>query len=172
MINNVILVGRVVNEPELMVYESGVRGTKIYLSVLKPFRNDRNEAESDIIPIYVWYKTADVVCEYVGAGSIIGCKCRIGTHKFEVNDIKLTMVDIIAERISFIQTKPRTGKNSKDFEDLSIEKELQKGTLSNFDVDDIKDKASSVVFDDVSDDTIYDDSDEEEALKGKKKAKK
>ena len=166
MLNNVVLVGRVVAEPELTIYESGVRSTKVYLSVVKPFRNEKNEYESDIIPIYVWYKMADVVCEYVGVGSIVGFKCRLGTHRLETEDIKLNLVDVIAERISFIDTKPRTGKVTKEYDDMTIEKELQNGTFNNLEIDDLKDKDDAVVFDDI---TSGDD--KEKDIK-KKKAKK
>ena len=151
MLNNVVLVGRVVAEPELTVYESGVRSTKVFLSVVKPFRNEKNEYETDIIPIYVWYKMADIVCEYVGVGSIVGFKCRLSTHRMESDNIRLNLIDVIAERVSFIDTKPRTGKATKDYDDLTIEKELQNGTFNNLEIDDLKDKEDVVFDDDLAD---------------------
>ena len=138
-------------EPELTVYESGVRSTKVFLSVVKPFRNEKNEYETDIIPIYVWYKMADIVCEYVGVGSIVGFKCRLSTHRMESDNIRLNLIDVIAERVSFIDTKPRTGKATKDYDDLTIEKELQNGTFNNLEIDDLKDKEDVVFDDDLAD---------------------
>ena len=173
MLNNVVLVGRVVQEPELTVYDSGVRCTKVSLSVLKPFRNEKNEYESDIIPIYVWYKMADVVCDYVGAGSIMGFKCRLGTHKYDVDGLKLNLVDVIAERISFIQLKPRASKPEKEEKDEAIERELTNNSVVDYDSDELKASDSSLFFMDdldTSDDSV--DNEEKSPTKGKKKATK
>ena len=171
MLNNVVLVGRVVVEPELTVYDSGVRCTKVLLSVLKPFRNEKNEYDYDLIPVYVWYKMADIVCDYVGAGSIIGFKCRLGTHKYDAEGVRLNLIDVIAERISFIQLKPRANKPEKEEKDEAIERELTDNSVVDYD-DDIKDKGSSLFFMDdfdASDDGVC--KDVEKAPKGKKKAK-
>ena len=177
MLNNVILVGRVVLEPELTVYDSGVRCTKVLLSVLKPFRNEKNEYDSDLIPVYVWYKMADIICDYVGAGSIIGFKCRLGTHKYETESVKLNLIDVIAERISFIQLKPRANKPEKEEQDEAIEREMTNNSVVDFDNDELKPKETSLFFvDDL--DTIdkesVDENDEKSHKKndyGKKKAK-
>ena len=170
MLNNVVLVGRVVVEPELNVYESGVRSTKVLLSVAKPFRNSNNEYEYDLIPIYVWYKMADVVCDYVGVGSIVGFKCRLGTHKRQIGDLQLTIIDVIAERLSFIDLKPRTGKSQREVEDMAIDRELQNVTYDDLDNIDLKSKELVV---DEEDFATYSSDDEEKSNdKTKKKAKK
>ncbi len=179
MLNNVVLVGRVVVEPELTVRESGVRSCRVLLSVLRPFRNEKNEYESDLIPIYVWYKMADLVCEYVGVGSIVGFKCRLGTHRFDVDNMRLNLIDVIAERISFIQLKERTNKKVHiETEEELIAKELQKCNFGDIDYDEIKERNGSVMFADNSE--IYTDiveekeddvSNDEVKTKTKKKAK-
>ena len=178
MLNNVILVGRVVVEPELTVHESGVRSSRVLLSVLRPFRNEKNEYESDLIPIYVWYKMADLVCDYVGVGSIVGFKCRLGTHRFDVDNMRLNLIDVIAERISFIQLKERSNKKTHiESEEELIAKELQKCNFADIDYDDIKNQNGSVMFDDNSivytdiEDGKEDVSNDEEKNKTKKKAK-
>ena len=43
MLNNVILVGRVVEDPQLKVLESGYKVANITLAIQKPFRNEENE---------------------------------------------------------------------------------------------------------------------------------
>ena len=157
MLNNVVLVGRVVMEPELTVHESGARSSKLLLSVVRPFRNENNEYESDLIPIYVWYKMADIVCEYVGTGSIIGCKCRLGTHKIDVEGMRLNLIDVIAERISFIQLKDRVNKSHAETEEEIIAKEMEKNKMIDLDLDDLKDKDDNVVFNDIDEAINYDD---------------
>ena len=178
MLNNVILVGRVVVEPELTIHESGVRSSRVLLSVLRPFRNEKNEYESDLIPIYVWYKMADLVCDYVGAGSIVGFKCRLGTHRFDVDNMRLNLIDVIAERISFIQLKERTNKKTHiETEEELIAKELQKCNFADIEYDELKGQSGSVVLDDNGDvftdivDEKEDVVNDENKTKTKKKAK-
>ena len=108
MLNNVILVGRVVEEPQLKVLDGGYKVANIMLAIQKPFRNEENEYESDYVPVQAWMKTAEIICDYIGKGSILGCKCRLQTRLVEVNDLKFRTIDVIVERISFIYTKPRT----------------------------------------------------------------
>ena len=110
MLNNVILVGRVVEEPELKVLEGGYKVANFVLAIQKPFRNESNEYETDFIPVQAWMKTAELICDYIGKGSVLGCKCRLQTKIVEVNDLKLKSIDVIVERISFIYTKPRECK--------------------------------------------------------------
>ena len=115
MLNNVILVGRVVDDPQLKVLDGGYKVANIMLAIQKPFRNEENEYESGYIPVQAWMKTAELICDYIGKGSILGCKCRLQTRLVEVNDLKFRTIDVVVERISFIYTKPRAdnGLNNK-----------------------------------------------------------
>ena len=110
MLNNVILVGRVVEDPELKVLDTGHKVTNIMLAIQKPFRNEDNEYETDYVPVQAWMRTAELICEYIGKGSVLGCKCRLQTRVIEINEKKYRAIDVIVERISFIYTKPRADK--------------------------------------------------------------
>lgn len=111
MLNNVILVGRVVEDPQLKVLESGYKVANITLAIQKPFRNEENEYETDYVPVQAWMKTAELICEYIGKGSVLGCKCRLQTRVIEIDEKKYRTIDVIVERISFIYTKPRADKD-------------------------------------------------------------
>ena len=113
VLNNVILVGRVVEDPQLIVLDNGYKVANIVLAIQKPFRNEANEFETDFVPVQAWMRTAEIICDYIGKGSVLGCKCRLQTKVVEVNDVKLKSIDVIVERISFIHTKPRVDKNSQ-----------------------------------------------------------
>lgn len=110
MLNNVILVGRTVEEPTLTCLESGYKVSNVVLACQKPFRNENNEFETDFIPIHVWGKLAEIVTEYVGKGSIVGFKCRLQTKLVEVKDIKMRCIDVVGEKIAFISLAKRSNK--------------------------------------------------------------
>lgn len=112
MINNVILVGRVVEDPKLITLDTGYKVSHLVLAVQRPFRNENNEYDTDYIPIQTWMGLAEIVCDYVGKGSIVGFKCRLSTHTVEVGETKLKSVDVIGERMSFIKTYPPASAQS------------------------------------------------------------
>ena len=94
--------------------ESGHKVVNVTLAIQKPFRNEENEYETDYIPVQAWMRTAEIVCDYIGKGSILGCKCRLQTRVIEINEKKYRTIDVIAERISFISTKQRSDKTKEN----------------------------------------------------------
>ncbi|MDD9898653.1 MAG: single-stranded DNA-binding protein [Candidatus Melainabacteria bacterium] len=67
-INNVTLVGRVGQDPELRYFESGSSMATFSLAINRPTRNK----ETDWFDIKLWGKQAEIAGEYVRKGSLIG----------------------------------------------------------------------------------------------------
>ena len=108
MINNVILVGRVVEQPTKIVTEKNQTLANLVLAVVRPFKNVEGGVDTDFIKCLVWEGLVESVCEYCTKGSIIGIKGRISPHNNEVvvgNEKKnIRNNDIIVEHVSFIKT--------------------------------------------------------------------
>ena len=111
MVNNVILVGRVSDEPRYTLTEAGYRVSNFFLAVRKDFRDENNNYDADFIPISAWHAAADLVRDYVHKGSLIGVRCRISTRLQEFNGQKLTQLYLNAENINFINL---TEKKTED----------------------------------------------------------
>lgn len=67
-INNVTLIGRVGQDPELRYFESGSSMATFSLAINRPTRNK----ETDWFDIKLWGKQAEIAGEYVRKGSLIG----------------------------------------------------------------------------------------------------
>lgn len=108
MLNNVVLVGRVVRQPELSETVEGKKVSTITLAVTRSFKNALSgEYETDFINITLWEGIAKSVVEYCAKGAIIGVKGRLVHRSYEVPNYKtLRVVEVVAEKVSFIQTKP------------------------------------------------------------------
>ncbi len=104
MLNNVILVGRVVEDPKVITLDNGIKVSNIVLAVQRPFKNEEDTYDTDFFPIQVWYAMAEIANEYCGKGSIIGVKGRLSTKINEIGDKKIKSIEIIGERIAFIST--------------------------------------------------------------------
>lgn len=126
MINNVVLVGRIVEEPTLKKFESDLRGTFITLAVSRPFKNYDNQIETDFIRVAVWEGMADNVCAYCHKGDLIGVRGRIASRSLEVklkestDFIKINALDIIGERIAFLSSAKKKTEfdDSAEFNDI------------------------------------------------------
>ena len=113
MLNNVILVGRLVETPALKVLEKGQSFCAITLAVMRSFRNSEGEYDTDFIRCALWEGIAESTCEYCRKGSIIGIKGRLITRPNEITFTKgeevfkktIKSLEIVAERVSFISSK-------------------------------------------------------------------
>lgn len=108
MLNNVVLVGRIVRQPELYTTGDEKAVTNITLAVTRPFKSSiTGEYETDFINVTLWENIAQNVVNHCGKGSIIAVRARLVQRVYEVPNYKtIRAVEVVAQRISFIQTKP------------------------------------------------------------------
>ena len=60
MLNNLILVGRLADNPKLKVLDEGVKVCHFVLAVERPFQNqETGQYDADFIPVSVWRGFAD-----------------------------------------------------------------------------------------------------------------
>lgn len=127
MINNVVLVGRIVEEPTLKVFERDVKGVFVTLAVARPFKNFENQIETDFIKVVIWEGMAENVCTYCHKGDLIGIRGRLATRQVEIilketgNPFKLNVIDVIGERIAFLSSakkKIENDDNTKNYENI------------------------------------------------------
>ena len=72
MLNQVILVGRLVKTPELFVAESGNKGSIITLAVGRAYKNQNGEYDTDFLDCTLWTGIAENTAEYCKKGDVIG----------------------------------------------------------------------------------------------------
>ena len=124
MLNNVVVVGRIVRDPELIETSDGKKVTSVTLAVARAFKNAHTgEYDTDFISISFWEGIAKSVVSYCQKGSIIGVKGRLIHRTYEIPNQKvIRCVEVVAEKVSFIQTKPKELEGS---DTLSIQNETE-----------------------------------------------
>ena len=85
MLNSVILVGRVGQNPEVKYYESGKVFASFTLAVDRPARKQNAEKITDWFRIDLWGRLAEITNEYVRKGSLVGIQGRLEFKKWEDN---------------------------------------------------------------------------------------
>lgn len=120
MLNMVCLVGRLVEDPTLKEFETGSKGAFVTLAVTKPFRSMDHNYEADFIRCVLWEGIAENTCEYCRKGDVIGIRGRLSTRVQEIlfncdtiqHKKKINVIEVIAERVSFISTSKRSNDQS------------------------------------------------------------
>ena len=108
MLNQIVIVGRLVRDPELRQTEGGKKVTNITLAVPRSYKNSSGEYETDFIDCVLWTGIAENTTEYCRRGDILGVKGRVQTRTFENDDKKTYITEVVAEKVSFLS--PAHGK--------------------------------------------------------------
>lgn len=106
MINNVVIVGRLCQDPSFLALPNGINVCNLTLAVTRPFK-DMNTGEYgvDFINVSLWYGISKIAYDYTSKGDTVGIKGRLISRQREVNGTKITTLELIGERIAFIQLK-------------------------------------------------------------------
>ena len=108
MLNNAVIVGRIVQQPELKETEKGGKFANITLAVPRSFKNSSGEYETDFINCTLWQGIAESTVEYVKKGDLIGIKARIQSRNIvDETDQRKTIIEIIADKVTFLSSKPK-----------------------------------------------------------------
>lgn len=107
MLNQVILVGRLVYDPELRTIENGTSVTTVTIAIARPYKNaETGEYDTDFIRCTLWSGIAENTVQYCKKGSVVGIKARLAQKTFEYQEGKtMSYPEVIAEKITFINTK-------------------------------------------------------------------
>ena len=127
MLNNAVILGRLVADPELRTTGSGLSVTSFRVAVDRSYQKAGTERQTDFIDVVAWRQTAKFVSRYFHKGSMIAVQGSIQTRNYEDRrGNKRTAVEIVADNVSFCGSKSETGAGPRndhatppgDFEEL------------------------------------------------------
>ena len=126
MLNQIVLVGRLVKTPELRLTENGKKTSTITLAVPRNYKNMDGEYDTDFLDCTLWTNVAENTSEYCQAGDMLGIKGRIQSRIITQDDgTKKKKTEIIAEKVTFLaqasqnkdnKQEPEKNKNTKKAE--------------------------------------------------------
>lgn len=107
MLNRIVIMGRLVRDPELRTTQSGVSVTSFTLAVDRDFKNrDSGEKNTDFIDVVAWRQTAEFVCKYFGKGRMAVAEGRLQIRDWtDKEGGKRRSAEIIADNIYFGDSK-------------------------------------------------------------------
>lgn len=110
--NKVILMGRLVNDPEFSVGQNGNAYCRFRIAVDRSFARQGEQRQSDFFRITCFGKTAEFVNQHFVKGKPILIEGKIQNNNYtDKNGVQHYGDDIIADTVSFLLSDPTRGNN-------------------------------------------------------------
>lgn len=102
MLNRVILMGRLVSDPELKTTGTGISVTSFRIAVERSYVKSGEERKADFFDIVCWRNSAEFVCRYFGKGSMIAVDGQLQSRTYQAKDgTNRYVVEVVADSVSF-----------------------------------------------------------------------
>ena len=115
MVNQVLLVGRLTKDPEVVSMDKGKKVSHIVVAVPRNFKNTDGVYDTDFIRCTLWNAIAASTSEYCHKGDIVGVRGRIQVSSYTDEDNNTKYVtDVIADKITFLSSKSSEISNEEE----------------------------------------------------------
>lgn len=112
--NRIILLGRLVKDPDVKVTTSGKTVCTFTLAVDRPFSGKDGKREADFINIQTWNKTAELIGNYVSKGQRLLVDGRLQIRSYDGKDgQKHYATEVVADRVEFIERKEKSAQKAE-----------------------------------------------------------
>lgn len=114
--NKIVLLGKLIKDPELRSLEDGDKVfTRFIIAVERNFKSQDGTRKADLIPVTMWGRKAEVICQYMKKGSYISLSGRLKTGSYEDKDgNKKYIAEVVAEDFKFVGNNRTTNNISEE----------------------------------------------------------
>lgn len=103
MFNEIIIIGKLAEKPQLRETANGVKLATLILDVERPYRNNLGIKDHDYISCVVWKGLMQEVMDCCEAGDFLGVKGRLQSKTFETADhLSTTIMEVKVEHVEFL----------------------------------------------------------------------
>lgn len=132
MFNKVILMGRLVADPELRQTPNNISVCRFRIAVDRGYSADK-EKEADFITVVAWRATADFVSKYFSKGKMIIVEGALHNADYtDSNNVKHYSMEVTAEKVAFGGSKSDNTVDKKEAEKNSADIAKELGNLGDF----------------------------------------
>lgn len=108
MLNKIVLMGRLCQDPDLRRTQSGKAVTSFSLAVDRDFKAQSGEKETDFFDIVAWRNTAEFACTYLTKGQLVVVSGSMQNRDWtDKNGNKRRTTEVVADNIYFAGAKPQ-----------------------------------------------------------------
>ncbi len=108
--NCIVLVGRLVADPELRTTQSGVPVCSFRIAVDRRFASQSGERQADFIPCVAWRQQAEFVSRYFSKGRLIGVQGSLQSRSYDDQQgNRRTAYEVQCDQVQFVGSKSESG---------------------------------------------------------------
>ena len=127
MYNKVILIGRLVNTPELNKTANNKSVARATLAVNRRYKGQNGEREADFVNVVVWGKLAETLASYASKGSLISLDGELRTRRYEKDGVTHYVTEVLCNGFQLLESRAqralRENNAGADLADLLLEEE-------------------------------------------------
>ncbi|WP_347102986.1 single-stranded DNA-binding protein [Streptococcus anginosus] len=127
MYNKVILIGRLVNTPELNKTANDKSVARATLAVNRRYKGQNGEREADFVNVVVWGKLAETLASYATKGSLISLDGELRTSRYEKDGVTHYVTEVLCNGFQLLESRAqralRENNAGADLADLLLEEE-------------------------------------------------
>jgi single-strand DNA-binding protein len=106
MFNKVILMGRLVADPELRQTPSNISVCRFRIAVDRGYASNNGERQADFISIVAWRQSAEFVSRFFSKGKMIIVEGSLRNADYtDANGVKHYSMEVQADRVAFGESK-------------------------------------------------------------------
>ena len=114
MINNTVLVGRMVRDAELRYTPQNQAVATFTLAVNRNFKSQNGEREADFINCVIWRQQAENLANWAKKGALIGITGRIQTRNYENQQgQRVYVTEVVAENFQLLESQKERGNQAQ-----------------------------------------------------------
>lgn len=114
MINNVVLVGRIVREPELRYTPQNTAVATFTLAVNRRFKNAQGEREADFINCVIWRQPAENLANWAKKGALVGITGSIQVRNYENKEgQRVYVTEVLADNFQMLESNSNKTEKGK-----------------------------------------------------------
>jgi len=111
--NHIILVGRLVADPELRQTAQGISVASFRLAVDRPKGRDGGEKQADFFNVSIWRERGERAAEFLQKGRLVLVSGRLQIRDYtDRENNKRTSVDVTANDFQMLDSRPSGGGES------------------------------------------------------------
>ena len=112
MINNTVLVGRMVRDAELRYTPNNQAVATFTLAVNRNFKSQNGEREADFINCVIWRQQAENLTNWAKKGALVGITGRIRTRNYENQQgQRVYATEVVAENFQLLEFNKQNDQN-------------------------------------------------------------
>ncbi|MGM0445673.1 MAG: single-stranded DNA-binding protein [Bacillota bacterium] len=137
MLNHIVLIGRLVRDPELRYTSNGTPVANFTLAVERNYKNSQGETDVDYIKIVTWRKLAENVAHHLGKGRLVAVEGSLQIRKSQGKNDNRTYInpEVIANNVKFLDW-PSDNKSNNSRSDYNNDNDNNTDTVDEQDLSD------------------------------------